>query len=179
MAFNNINYLDFLGSDFKFTRFSLDARHYINTNKNQTLALRFFGSANLTNDEIPMRALSRVGGDDLIRGYFRGTYQDKHMASFEMEYRLPFWEEGTQAPLHQFWKRLGLVGFLGGAQVFNQASQLRVKEFNMAVGAGLRVLFNPKSRVNLRIDYALGLSKGSDGIDMRQSGLYFRLGESF
>jgi outer membrane protein assembly factor BamA len=179
MAFNNINYLDFLGSDFKFTRFSLDARHYINTHKNQTLALRFFGSSNLTNDEIPMRALSRVGGDDLIRGYFRGTYQDKHMASFEMEYRLPFWQEGTHAPLHQFWKRLGLVGFLGGAQVFNQASQLRPNEFNLAVGAGLRVLFNPKSRVNLRIDYALGLSKGSDGIDMRQSGLYFRLGESF
>jgi outer membrane protein assembly factor BamA len=179
MAFNNINYLSFLGSDFEFTSFTLDARHYINTLNNQTLALRIYGSVNLTNDEIPMRALSRVGGDDLMRGYFRGTYQDQHMASFEMEYRLPFWEEGTQAPFRQFWKRLGLVGFMGGAQVFNQASQLRPKEFNMAVGAGLRVLFNPKSRVNLRIDYALGLSKGSDGIDMRQSGLYFRLGESF
>ena len=108
-----------------------------------------------------------------------GTYQDKHLAAFEMEYRLPFWEEGTAAPWSQFWKRLGLVGFIGGAQVFDRVSQLQAEAFNLGLGAGLRILFNPESRVNLRIDYAVGLSNGSNGFNQRQTGLYFRLGESF
>jgi outer membrane protein assembly factor BamA len=179
MAFNSLYYARFLGSDYRFAKFVLDARHYINTYKNQTLAVRIYGAVNLPNDQIPMRALARVGGDDLIRGYFRGTYQNHQMASFELEYRLPFWEENTTAKLSQFWKRLGLVGFVGAAQVFNRPSQIRMDAFNLGVGAGLRILFNPKSRVNLRIDYAFGLSKDSDGIGKQQNGLYFRLGESF
>jgi outer membrane protein assembly factor BamA len=179
IALNNINYVSFLGSDYRFTTFILDARHYINTYKNQTLAVRAYGSANLTNDEIPMRALSRVGGDKFIRGYFKGTYQDHHMTAFELEYRLPFWEEGTEAKLSQFWKRLGLVGFIGGAQVFNNVSDFQMNNFNLGVGAGLRILFNPQSRVNIRIDYAIGLSKGSDGFNKRQNGLYFNFSEAF
>lgn len=179
ITLDNINYGSALGSDFQFSTISLDARHYINTHKNQTLALRAMGTLNLTDDEIPMRALARIGGDNFIRGYFRGTYQDKNLAAFEMEYRFPFWQEGTKAKLSQFWKRMGVVGFVGGAQVFNELSALRIDEFRFGAGAGLRILFNPQSRVNMRIDYAIGLSKGSDGSDQRQSGLYFRLGESF
>jgi outer membrane protein assembly factor BamA len=177
IEFNNINYGKLLGSDYRFSIFSLDARHYINTLKNQTLALRAFVSAELTNDEIPMRALSRVGGHKFIRGYFQGTYQDYHMVAFEAEYRLPFWREGTDAKLWQVWKRLGLVGFLSGAQVFHEPTDLHLNQFNYAVGGGVRILFNPRSRVNLRIDYAIGLTKGSD--EKRQSGLYFYLGEAF
>jgi len=179
ISFNNLNYGGFLGSDFGFTTFYLDARHYLNTHKNQTLALRAYGSAKFTKDEIPMRALSRVGGDKFVRGYFRGTYQDHHMAAFEVEYRLPFWPEDTDAKMWQVWKRLGLVGFIGGAQVFDNISDFQIDNFNLGVGGGLRILFNPQSRVNLRIDYALGLSNGSDGINKRQSGLYFHLGEAF
>lgn len=179
IVLNNINYIGFLGSDYRFTTFNLDARHYINTRKNQTLAVRAYGSANFTNDEIPMRALSRVGGDKFIRGYFKGTYQDHHMAAFELEYRLPFWVEGTDAKLSQFWKRLGLVGFIGGAQVFNNASDFQINDFNFGVGGGLRILFNPQSRVNIRIDYAIGISKRSNGLNGRQSGLYFNFSEAF
>ncbi len=176
---NNINYGGILGSDYTFSTFYLDSRQYLNTTKNQTLALRSYASVKLTNDEIPMRALSRIGGDDFIRGYYRGTYQDHHMLAFEAEYRLPFWPEGTTARLWQVWKRLGIVVFISGAQVFHEASELRFNDFNLAVGGGLRILINPQSRVNLRIDYAIGLRQGSDGIDKRQSGLYFNLGEAF
>lgn len=176
---SNINYGNIIGSDYQFTTFNLDARHYINTYKNQTLALRTNTSIKLTNDEIPMRALSRVGGDDFVRGYYRGTYQDHHMTAFQAEYRLPFWPEGTTAKFWQIWKRLGIVGFISGAQVFHETSDFQIDAFNIAVGGGLRILFNPQSRVNIRIDYAIGLSEGSDGINKRQSGLYFNLGEAF
>lgn len=137
------------------------------------------GSFEFTEGQIPIRALSRVGGHKFIRGYFRGTYQDNHMAAFETEYRLPFWREGTDAKLWQVWKRLGVVGFVSGAQVFHEPSEFGFDRFHLAVGGGLRILFNPESRVNLRIDYAVGLHKGSDGSDKRQSGFYFFLGEAF
>lgn len=179
ISFNNLYYGGLVGSDYRFTTFYLDARHYINTFKNQTLALRIYGSAKLSNDEIPIRALSRVGGDKFIRGYFKGTFQDYDMTAFELEYRLPFWSEGTDTKLWQVWKRLGLVGFLSGAQVFHKPADFQIDNFNFAVGGGLRILFNPRSRVNIRIDYAVGLHKGSDGFNKRQSGLYFHLGEAF
>ena len=179
ISLNNINYGGLLGSDYQFTTIYLDARHYLNTFKNQTLALRTYTSVKLTNDEIPIRALSRVGGEDFMRGYYKGTYQDHQMVAFEAEYRLPFWPEWTTAKFWQIWKRLGIVAFVGGAQVFQEASDFQIDEFNFSIGGGLRILFNPQSRVNLRIDYAVGLSKGSDGMDKRQSGLYFNLGEAF
>lgn len=176
---NNLNYGKFVGSDYRFTLLSVDARHYINTFKNQTLALRAVGMLEFTDDQIPMRALGRVGGHKFIRGYFKGTYQDKNMLAFETEYRLPFWPEGTKAKLWQVWKRLGIVGFVSGAQVFHEASDVRLDGFNLAVGCGLRVLFNPQSRVNLRFDYAFGLRNDSDGPGKRQRGFYFFLGEAF
>jgi outer membrane protein assembly factor BamA len=176
---NVLNYGGYLGSDYAFTSFYADLRQYINTFRNQTLALRAYGSMRWTNDEVPMRALSRVGGHKFIRGYFKGTYQDYHMGTFEAEYRCPLWPEGTDSKLWQVWKRLGLVGFVSGAQVAHEMSDFSVDQFNLAAGGGLRILFNPKTRVNIRIDYAVALAPDSAGPDKRQSGFYFYLGESF
>jgi hemolysin activation/secretion protein len=176
---NNLNYAKFTGSDYAFSLFTADARKYFNTFKNQTLALRAFASMEFTNDQIPMRALSRIGGPKFIRGYFKGTYQDRHMLAFESEYRLPFWPEGKQANFWRVWKRLGVVGFFSGGQVFHSLSEFSLDRFNLAIGGGLRILFNAQSRVNLRIDYAVGLRKDSGGPGKRQNGLYFFLGEAF
>jgi hypothetical protein len=176
---NIVTYHKYLGSDFSFTSLSTDLRYFKKTFTNHTIALRIFGSAQLTNDVVPMRALSRVGGHKLVRGYFKGTYQDYHMTGFEMEYRWPFWREGNESKLWQVWKRLGMVTFLSGAQVFHTLQDFQINRFNLAVGSGLRILFNPESRVNIRIDYAVGLQKGSDGPGKRQHGFYFYLGEAF
>lgn len=176
---NNLHYAKFLGSDYQFSLISVDARKFINTLKNQTLALRVLGAMEFTNDKIPMRALSRIGGPKFIRGYFKGTYQDRHMLAFESEYRLPFWPEGNNTNFWRVWKRLGVVGFLSGGQVFHSLSEFSLDRFNLAIGGGLRILFNAQSRVNLRIDYAVGLRNDSGGPGKRQNGLYFFLGEAF
>ncbi len=176
---NLINYGQYLGSDYAFTSFSADLRHYMNTFKNQTLAVRLFASKQWPDNEVPMRALSRVGGYKFIRGYFRGTYQDVSMTAFELEYRLPLWPEDTNSKLWQVWKRLGFVGFIGGAQVANKFSEFQLGQFNLAAGGGLRILFNPKTRLNIRIDYAVALADNSGGPGKQQSGLYFYLAESF
>jgi len=179
VEFNDRHYAKWLGSDYTFSIYSLEWRQYINTWSNHTLALRGLASLEYTKDAVPLRALSRVGGHKFIRGYFKGTYQDHHILAFETEYRLPLWKEGQPSKLWQVWKRLGVVGFLGGAKVFRDAKQLSFSQFNLAAGGGLRILLNPKSRSNIRIDYAIALRDNSDGPGKRQSGFYFFLGEAF
>lgn len=176
---NGLVYSKWLGSEFEYTRFMVDARHYINTFSNHTLALRGMLSLSQSDELLPMRALSRTNGHKLIRGYFRGTYQDNHMAAFETEYRLPFWKESNDSKLWQVWKRLGVVAFLSGAQTFHAGDEIAFDRFNLAAGGGLRILFNKSSRVNIRIDYAFGLTKNSDGPGRKQRGLYFFLAEAF
>ena len=181
LEFGTLHFGPWLGSDFTFHSIRLDARKYINTFQNQTLALRGVANFRFTpNDNgIPIRALSRVGGRDFIRGYFLGTYQDNHLLAAEAEYRLPFWKESDTAPFWKIWKRLGMVVFGGVAQVAPRPGDFRMDQFRTAVGAGLRVLFNRESRVTIRIDYALGLSANSNGPGRRQSGFYFYLAEAF
>lgn len=179
VEFNDRHYVNWLGSDYSFNTYSLELRQYFNPWKNQTLAIRGLASLEYSKDAIPLRALSRVGGHKFIRGYFKGTYQDHHMLAFEAEYRLPLWREGQPSKLWQVWKRLGLVGFVGGAEVFRDQKQLALNQFNLAAGGGLRILLNPATRSNIRIDYAIALRDNSDGPGKRQRGFYFFLGEAF
>ncbi len=176
---SNHFYSTIFGSDFDFSNIRLDGRRYVNVTSNHTLALRGVVNFRFSEEPIPLRALSRVGGQDFIRGYFRGTFQDQHLAAFELEYRWPFWKPDLEAPFWKLWKRLGVVGFLGGAQVFNETDGLALNRFNLAAGGGLRILFNKESRLNIRIDYGIGLSENSGGIGKRQSGFYFFLAEAF
>ena len=181
IEFSNYFYGSWLGSDYRFSTFQLDARHYINTVSNHTLALRGmvgFRFADRT-DGIPMRRLSRVGGHDNFRGYFRGTFQDNHLLGLAAEYRLPFWTENTDAKGWEIWRRLGIVGFVHGTQVYGDGGELGFNNFNLAAGGGLRILFNKATRLNVRIDFAVGLTPDAAGNGKRQTGLYFYLGESF
>lgn len=179
LEFNSRHYGKWIGSDYTFNFFSLEWRQYINTWLNHTLALRGLAGLEYTDDAVPMRALSRVGGHKFIRGFFRGTYQDHHILAFETEYRMPLWREGQPSKLWQVWKRLGVVGFLGGAQVFHDGEAVSLSRFNLAAGGGLRILLNKTSGANIRIDYAVALRNDSDGPGKRQSGFYFFLGEAF
>ena len=182
-SFFDLNIMAFgkyLGSDYSYTTIKLDGRTYFNPVSNHSIALRGVVNFRYTQDEsLPIRGLSRVGGSTLVRGYFNGTYQDHHMVAFESEYRLPFWKDDNLAPFYKFWKRLGMVVFLSGAQVYSPQTNFGIDRFNLAAGGGLRILFNDEYRVNLRIDYAIGLSANSNGPGKRQTGLYFFLGEAF
>jgi len=181
LELGTLHFGGWLGSDFTFHSVRLDVRKYINTWRNHTLALRGVVNFRSTPNEngIPIRALSRIGGRDFIRGYFMGTCQDNHLLAAEAEYRLPFWRESDTDPFWKIWKRLGIAVFGGVGQVAPRAGDFRLDSFRTAVGAGLRVLFNRQSRVTIRIDYALGLSADSGGPGKRQSGFYFYLAEAF
>ena len=179
VEFSNHFFSHHFGSDFDYSSFRLDGRHYIPVAGDHTLALRSVVNFRFSDEPIPLRGLSRVGGTKFMRGYFKGTYQDNHLLAFELEYRWPFWNEDLDAPWWKLWKRMGIVGFVGGAQVMHQPSDFSFNRFNMSAGGGVRFLFNKVTRLNIRIDYGFGLSKNSGGPGLEQSGLYFYLAEAF
>jgi len=156
-------------SDLLFTSIKLDARQYFNTFQDQVFAIRAvlnnrFG---LGTESIMYRGLSRFGGNDWVRGYFQGTYQDLNAATFEAEYRVPL-----------FW-RLGATAFANAGQTYGQHSDFSFDAFHLSVGGGLRVNINKSETTNIRIDYGLALDKTSAFGGKAQGGLYFSLGEAF
>lgn len=168
-----------LGSDVTYTALGLDARQYFNIYKDHVLAIRLFSDHRFGGNiqHIPIRGLSRFGGKDLVRGYFFGSYQDRHLLTFAGEYRLPFtFLEKSFLPLLG---RLGMVAFLSGGQVYGEYNQFQFGDFHLAAGGGLRVNINKNETTNIRIDYGFGLTPNSAYYNKRQSALYFYLSEAF
>jgi outer membrane protein assembly factor BamA len=175
-----IYYGSYLGSKYDYYTISMDARTYLNTVGRQTLALRGVVDLRGTDEEsLPLRGLAKVGGSNLARGYFNGTFQYNNLIALEAEYRIPFWKEDNLGPIYHYWKRLAMTVFASGAQVFGPNEPFNVSDFNFAAGAGLRILFNEQSRAYLRVDYAFGLRPNAGGPGKSQSGLYFTFGEAF
>jgi outer membrane protein assembly factor BamA len=175
-----IYYGSYLGSKYDYYTLMIDARTYLNTVGRQTLVLRGVVNFRGTNEEtLPLRGLSKVGGSNLVRGYFNGTFQDNNMIALESEYRIPFWKSDNLGPIYHYWKRLAMTVFASGAQVFGPNEPISDFTFNFSAGSGLRILFNEQSRTYLRIDYAFGFRPNSGGSGKSQSGLYFTFGEAF
>ncbi len=175
-----IYYGSYLGSKYDYYSIVMDARTYLNPVGRQTLALRGLASLKGTSEEtLPLLGLSKVGGSNLVRGYFNGTFQYNNLIALETEYRIPFWKEDNLGPIYHYWKRLAMTVFASGAQVFGPNEPFNASNFNFAAGAGLRLLFNEQSRSYLRIDYAFGFSPNSGGSGNSQRGFYFTFGEAF
>ena len=94
-----------------------------------------------------------------MRGYFEGRYRDNVFFTLQLEYR------------QFFWWRLGYVIFGGVGGVADSPDKLRIDEFKISYGAGLRYLFNEEQKVNVRVD--LGITR--DG----STGIYFGIEEAF
>ena len=178
---STLAYKSVWGSDVNYHTFTLDAIKYINTYDKQTLALRLVNEYRRPEgtDQIPVRGLSYNGGISFIRGYYAGTFRDNNLLAFETEYRLPI-NVVDGASFFQFWKRIGMVAFLSGVKVSNDYGQLfnRVDDFHLAGGLGLRYMLDMKQRINVSMDYSIGLDKVA-GRGTRPSGLYFDLSEAF
>ncbi len=168
VEFKTVFFGKWLGSDFRYNSFSLDARKYFNTFKEHTLALQLLINHNYPQDgsKIPLRGLAQLGGTDLIRGYRRGTYQDNSLTAAQIEYRMPLW------------KFIGIVGFAGIGQVYEESEHWKLDRFRTGIGGGIRFMISKRQRINFRIDYAVGLDKNSD-VGKAQSGIYLFVGEAF
>ena len=150
-----------VGSDYEFKRYNFDFREYLSLSASGVIAFHTY--MNIINGTPPFQKMSplggRIGGYNLMRGYYEGRYRDKDMIVFQLEYRI--------MPL---WWRFGLVGFAGLGDVSDKIGNFELRNFKYAVGGGMRFLLNCDEKLNLRLD--IGYGKGS-------SGIYMTIGEAF
>lgn len=149
-------YTPALGSTFSFINVNGIYQHYWPIQRNHTLA--FQAKTRFSFGEVPFLDMSPAGGEDILRGYPKNRFRDKHFIGSQLEYRYPL-----------FW-RLGMVSFIGIGDVFNQLNDININTVKYSVGSGLRLAVNPAERLNIRFDYALGREGGY---------FYFSVAEAF
>jgi outer membrane protein assembly factor BamA len=144
------------GSDFTFTSLKLDCREYFLVAPNQVLALQAYIRS--TAGEVPFHKLALIGGESIMRGYYKGRFRDKDILAVQAEYRV------------MVTKRIGVVGFAGLADVFPDLSEFDLKTIKYSVGTGVRYMINKREGTTLRMDMAWGQAS---------FGLYFTAQEAF
>ncbi|OGD11230.1 MAG: hypothetical protein A2Y86_08520 [Candidatus Aminicenantes bacterium RBG_13_62_12] len=144
------------GSDFEFTSLKLDCREYFLVAPDQVLAIQAYFRSN--SGEVPFHKLALLGGESLMRGYYKGRFRDKDILAVQAEYRV------------MVTKRIGVVGFAGLADVFPDFSEFNLKTIKYSVGTGIRYMVNKREGTTLRMDMAWGKAN---------FGLYFTAQEAF
>ncbi|MBK6266126.1 BamA/TamA family outer membrane protein [Marivirga sp. S37H4] len=149
------------GSSYDFTALITDTRIYRPVQKNNVLAAQFLGQFNF--GDVPFNQLALMGGENMMRGYYRGRYRDNHQLATQVEYRfLPL-------PLG-FTKRLGATVFAGAGSVFDDLQSFNVSDIVVSGGAGIRFLLFPKKDIYTRLDLAF---------TKEGTGFYIFIGEAF
>lgn len=148
-----------VGSEFDFRRLVIDARRYLRLGEHQVLAMQ--GVLETTGGAAPFDQVSLVGNSNYLRGYTRGRFRDRHLASVQAEYRAPI--AG----------RLGGAAFAGVGRVAPSVTELVGADARLlpSYGVGVRWLLFPRTRSTVRLDYG----RGADG----QSGIYVAFNEAF
>lgn len=147
---------EILGSDHNYTKTFIDLRRYLKIADDQIVALQVF--YNFVGGSTPFYDVPQLGGDNIMRGYFRGRYRDNNYFATQLEYRI------------RVWWRFGLVGFVGVGDVANKFSKFELSKFKYSVGAGLRFRIDETELWDLRVD--IGFGKNS-------SGFYFQYNQAF
>lgn len=151
-----VKFDDGVDSDHNFDVYYLELRQYFETAANHVLALQAFMYA--VDGGAPFWRLAEMGGRSHSRGYERGRYRDNALVAFQAEHRFAAW------------KRLGLVGFAGLADVAPRLGALQIEHMRPTLGGGVRLrLGSGEKRINARLDIAYG----------QEFNLYFKLGEAF
>ncbi len=145
----SLQYFDkLIGSPYKFTSFTFDARKYY------TLFKKLIWNGNayifINKGEVPYRMLATIGGARFLRGYYRGRFRDNNMIVLQEEFRMPVY------------KWFGLAVFGGVGSVAKEIKDFKKNEIHYDYGVGLRIKINKKENTNLRLDY--GVTKDSQGI---------------
>jgi len=146
-----------IGSTYDFNSIEFDARKFIPVHDNHILAFQLLLVSKRGNP--PFYELAPLGGEVIMRGYFKGRYRDKNMFAGQVEYRTRFG-----------WRRLGLVLFLGVGDVASNYGNYKLTELKYSYGAGLRFRLDEKEKIDVRMD--IGFGNDADGV-------YFSLQQAF
>jgi hypothetical protein len=130
-----------IGSDFNYNAFLSDFRYYYSPSKKLTLATQI--RIESKEGDVPVQSLSLLGGDNSMRGTYRGRFRDLVALDSQIELRFPI-----------YWIFGGVV-FNGLGQVASAYNQVRIESFHYNYGLGLRVKVDSKHDINLRFDYGI------------------------
>lgn len=89
----------------------------------------------------PWTMMAMIGGNNRMRGYYRGRYRDRNMVTAQVEIR------------QKVWQMLGAVAWAGGGNVWGE-DEFKWNHTLPNYGFGLR--WEIRNRVNLRFDYGFG-----------------------
>ncbi len=158
IRFTHGMYGEVLGGTQKFQLTRFDMRCYTQPFKKSstTLAFQLFG--HFSNGDTPLLELGRLGGGELMRGYFGGRYTDRHLIVTQFEWR------------QKITKLWGLVLFAGLGEVAPSVNDFNFDNVRASVGLGARFLIDQKEDLNLRLDFGFGNEK---------SNYYFKIAEAF
>lgn len=151
------DYTKALGSEYNFTFHSIDIRKYYALPRTQVLAFQFMLNANV--GTVPVRSMSNIGSNTIMRGYYEGRFTDNNFIGAQVEDR--FHLKG----------RFGMVVFAAIGRVGATSSDLfNLDGLRPALGTGLRYAMDKKEKLNLRLDVGFG---------DHASGVYFNITEAF
>jgi hypothetical protein len=150
-------YPEFLGSAYQFTGFELDARKFFTPWLNHVIAIQ--GTTTFTNRDVPFYDLALMGGENKMRGYYKGALRDNVLVDAQLEYRMPVWNI------------FGVTGWVGTGRVAPDYGSLSLDGLWLSYGAGLRIKVDSAHDTNLRFDFGFG----PGGIN----GFYINFAEAF
>jgi outer membrane protein assembly factor BamA len=150
-------YPKFLGSRYEFTSVYIDARKYFNPWLKHVIAIQ--ATTTYTSGDVPFYDLALMGGEDRMRGYYKGALRDKVLFDTQVEYRMPIWNI------------FGLATWIATGRVADSYSNMSLDGFWLSFGGGVRIRVDTKNNTNLRFDMGFG----PNGV----SGFYFNFAEAF
>ena len=144
---------DYIDTDYKFSYFN-------SLQDNLILALNIAGG--FASGDVPFDGYQNYGVRNSLRGYEAGKYKGRNMIASQAELRWRF---------HNKW---GGVVFGGTGSIWgneNNGEEEFERTWLPSVGLGLRYMVSKEKKINVRLDYAVGV----DG----NQGLYFGVMEAF
>jgi outer membrane protein assembly factor BamA len=166
----NVNYRlnkEFLGSDQNSSSLWTEFRSYLGVSKKKpqnVLAFWYVGNFSMSGD-LPYLNLPFIGNDQRQktgRGYTIARFRGQDMVYGEVEYRFA---------ISKCTNTLGAVVFANATTTNNKDKNVGLFDYiQPGFGAGIRILFQKKSRMNIQVDYGQGDNSG---------GIYFGATEVF
>jgi len=153
-------YQTWLGSDNNYTDTDIKLIGYFSLRSNMVLASMIYGG--FSTGDVPFSGYQSYGMRNNLRGYPTGKYRGKYMITGQAELR---W---------RFYRRWGAVFFAGTGSIWGSEDDeynFATRSWLPAAGAGARFMISRVKKINIRVDYAIGV----DG----NMGLYFGMMEAF
>ncbi len=164
----SMQYHEGWGSDFTFSKSSLDARAYYTLFKKHVLAFQYVYL--FTDGSAPFQELAELCDHDTMRGFYEGRYRDHNALMLQAEYRFPLFY------------RFGAAVFGGVGDVASRFDKFSSGDPKVAGGVGFRYAWDTKQNLNIRLDISYNNASDryddSDQSEMR-TGLYFNVKEAF